>query len=83
MANEEITIPRVYLKDEQFWKSAHHTAYCTSRATPIAPGEDPPLMKMEFWFGIARHVPSVVYDAFKAAGIATTDRPIVRPQDDV
>ena len=71
---EEITIPRVYLTDPTLnRRSAHHTIYASSG--PIRPGENEPLQRLEFEFGVARNVPTQVYERFRALGHVTTERP--------
>ena len=76
MANEVITIPRVYLKQKHFHKSAYHTAYAPAPSDPHAqPGVDQALVTLTFEMGIARNVPKNLYDLFEAMGIATTNRP--------
>ena len=74
MPADEIKVPRVYLTDPNINRfSAHHTIY--AGAGPITPGQDTPLMRIEFEFGVARQVPQVVYDRFYALGHVTTERP--------
>lgn len=82
MTTEVLTVPKVYLKNPAHWKSGYHTAYATTRKNPVTPGEDPPLARIEFWFGIARNVPQNLYDLFAEAGVVTTERPKMRHEDD-
>lgn len=74
MAAEEVKIPRVYLTDPNInRRSAKHTIYAGSG--PIKPGEESPLVRLEFDFGVARGVPQSLYDRFHALGHVTTERP--------
>ena len=74
MAVEEKTVARVYLVDPTINRhSAKHTIY--AGGTVGANGEEAPLIRLEFDFGVARHVPQTVYDRFKALGHVTTERP--------
>ena len=82
MAVEIVTIPRVYLASSAYWRSAHHTAYCSPGSNPRHADDERPLLKLEFNFGVARNVEQNIYDAFVEAGIATTDRPQPRRDDD-
>lgn len=82
MAIEVLTVPKVYLKNPAHWKSGYHTAYATARQNAVTPGEDPPLARIEFWFGIARNVPQHIYNIFADAGVVTTERPRLRGVDD-
>ena len=75
MSAEVTTISRVYLKPKALWKSGQHTAYAAPGQNPKNPGDNVEVYTLVFNFGLARHVPKNVYDAFAAAGIATTDRP--------
>lgn len=82
MADAEIlTVARVYLRPRELWKSAHHTAFCSMTGKPAKVGEEVEVARLEFNFGVARHVPKKLYDLFVAAGIATTDRPKLRNED--
>jgi hypothetical protein len=82
MAAETITHKRAYLKSKELQKSAHHTAYAPLPGS--RPGKDGSqmLVKLEFFFGIARDVEATTYDAFAAIGVATTERPKRRDEDD-
>jgi hypothetical protein len=82
MASEEILISRVYLKPKAFWKSGMHTHYTSLGATPGTPIGEAPLQKIEYWFGVARGLPKSLYDIGVADGIATTDRPARRGEDE-
>ena len=74
-----ITVPRVYLAQKHLQKSAHHRAYAPAPTQPNAqPGADQAVIVLEFWNGVARDVPSLVYEQFKDLGIATTERPLSR-----
>ncbi len=82
MAAEIVTIPRVYLKDRTLaLRSAHHTAYASASHSPIQPGKEVPLLKLEFIQGVVRNVPAQIYQAFADAGVATTDRPRRRSEE--
>lgn len=76
------TIPKVYLVDPAInRRSAFHTAYCSDPG-PIVAGQEKPLHRLEFWFGVARNVPLTVYERFRDAGIATTNMPRVPGRED-
>ena len=76
MPVDEIKIPRVYLTDTNInRKSAHHTLYAGPGKGELAPGEEPPMYRLEFEFGVARQVPKTLYDRFYDLGHVTTDRP--------
>ncbi len=76
MPADEIKIPRVYLTDPSInRKSAHHTLYAGPCKGELAPGEEPPMYRLEFEFGVARQVPKALYDRFADLGHVTTDRP--------
>lgn len=81
MAADEVKIPRVYLVDTSINRtSGHHTLYAGSG--PIHPGEESPMHKLEFEFGVARQVPKTLYDRFHDLGHVTTDRPKTRQEKD-
>ena len=82
MAAEVTMIPRVYLKDKAFWKSAHHTAYATPGGNPANKEDLRQPETLVFEFGVARHVPLAKYELFADCGIATTDRPVLRRPGD-
>ena len=82
MAAEVTTIPRVYLKDKTFWKSAHHTAYATPGGNPHNKDDLRQPEILVFEFGVARQVPLAKYELFADCGIATTDRPVLRRPGD-
>ena len=81
MAAEITTIPRVYLRQRELWKSGFHTAYCAPGQNPKDQNSNQETYQLQFFFGIARHVPLNVYNAFADAGIATTDRPRLSDDD--
>jgi hypothetical protein len=72
----------VYLKPRALWKSAFHTARCCPGQNPKDPNSHVEEMTLVFHFGVARHVPKNVYDAFAAIGIATTERPRFTDDDE-
>ena len=79
---EVIKIPKVYLTDQSISRrSSYHTAYCGTGAIE-SPGNPSQLFTLTFWRGIAYDVPQNVYDRFRDAGIATTDKPRRRWGDD-
>lgn len=82
MAAEVTTIPRVYLKDKQYWKSGYHTAYATPNGNPSNHEDHRAPEALVFEFGVARGVPLAKFELFRDAGIATTDRPVLRPIED-
>jgi hypothetical protein len=70
------TVPRAYLKPEEFRKSMWHTAYV---ADPL---DKTKLHKLEVVAGCIRGLPLDVYQRFADAGILTTERPRRRGEDD-
>ncbi len=78
MSTEITTIPRVYLKDQALWKSGHHTAYATPNGNPNNKEDQRAPESLVFEFGVARGVPLQKFELFRDAGIATTDRPVIR-----
>ena len=82
MAADIVTVSRVYLKDKNLWKSGHHTAYATPEGNPNNKDDLRAPESLVFEFGVARHVPLAKYELFQSIGIATTERPVLRPLDD-
>lgn len=82
MSVEVVTIPRVYLKPKSLRNSAFHTAYIVPGQNPNDPNSNKEYLSLEFNRGLARNVPKNIYDAFAAAGIATTERPRYDEEDE-
>ena len=72
----EVKTVRLYIRDkEKARRSGFHTVYAA--AAPLEPGSTTPqaLAKLEFWFGVARNVPTQEAQRFIDLGHATTERP--------
>lgn len=76
MSTDVTTIARLYIADkEKARKSAVHTVY--AGAGPVDPDSSAPqpLMKLEFAFGVARHIETQTAQRFIDLGHATKNRP--------
>ena len=74
MAAEIKTVRRAYLTQPEFRKGLH-TAYTAAPGIPEDPKLPQALLHLDFLFGVARDVPQNLFDAFKAAGQVTDQRP--------
>jgi hypothetical protein len=76
MATDVPTVARLYIADaEKARKSVIHTIYAGAGG-PVQPGiAQQPLHKLEFVFGVARHIPTQEAQRFIDLGHATTERP--------
>lgn len=74
MAIEIKTVRRAYAADKKHQQGIH-TAYTAAPGIPEDPTKPQSLMRLDFVFGVARDVPQNVFDAFKAVGIVTDERP--------
>lgn len=74
MATEVKTVKRAYLVNKAH-RTGIHTAYTAAPGLPTDPSKPQQLLKLDFLWGVARDVPQTTFDAFKATGLVTDQRP--------
>lgn len=81
MSTEVKTVKRAYLinKDQ---RTGIHTAYTAAPGMPSDPTRPQPLLRLDFLWGVARDVPQTTFDAFKAIGLVTDQRPRRADEED-
>lgn len=72
---------KLYLKPDQFKKSAVHTHYYGTGAVTTNTNDPHTIKRLEFQGGVATNVPDEVARQAEAEGIATRTRPRRRDED--